>query len=54
MERHSYLLGEMGVGEMTVPDGVWTPIMSLPRRCHGDVEGQGMYMGLIWVWIPYG
>ncbi len=24
---------------MTVFDGVWTPIMSLPSRFHGDVEG---------------
>jgi hypothetical protein len=27
------------VGEMTDPDGVWTPIMSLPIMFHGDVGG---------------
>ncbi len=36
---HSFLSGEMRVGEMIVPDGVWTPIMSLPNRFHGDVGG---------------
>jgi hypothetical protein len=36
---HSYLFGEMRVGEMIVPGGVWTPIMSLPNRFHGDVGG---------------
>ncbi len=29
----------MKVGEITVLDGVWTPIMSLPSRFHGDVGG---------------
>ena len=27
------------MGEMTDPDGVWTPIMSLPILFHGDVGG---------------
>ncbi len=29
----------MSVGEMIDPDGVWTPIMSLPTLFHGDVGG---------------
>ena len=36
---HAYLSGEMRVGEMIFPVGVWTPIMSLPKRFHGDVGG---------------
>ena len=36
---NSYLSGEMRVGEMTVPDGVRIPIMSLPNRFHRDVGG---------------
>jgi hypothetical protein len=36
---HAYLSGEMRVGEMIFPDGVWTPIMFLPERFHGDVGG---------------
>jgi hypothetical protein len=36
---HAYLSGEMRVGEMIFPFGVWTPIMSLPRWFHGDVGG---------------
>ena len=34
-----YLSGEISVGEMIRPDGVWTPIMSLPIWFHGDVGG---------------
>ncbi len=26
------------MGEITVPDGVWTPIMSLPSRPHEDAR----------------
>ena len=29
----------MRVGEMTILDGVWTPIMSLPKRFHDNVGG---------------
>jgi hypothetical protein len=36
---HAYLSGEMRVGEMISPVGVWTAIMSLPKRFHGDVGG---------------
>ncbi len=36
---HSYLPEETRVGEITVPDGVWTPIMPLPMRFHGNVGG---------------
>ena len=34
---HAYLSGEVRVDEMMVSDGVWTPIMSLHMRFHGDV-----------------
>jgi hypothetical protein len=44
---HFYLSGETSVGEMTVPDGVWTPIMSLPILLHGDVEGTNDAYGLV-------
>ncbi len=36
---YSYLSGEMRVGEMAAPDGVWTPIMSLPKWFHGNARG---------------
>ncbi len=36
---HAYLSGEIKVGEMGVPVGAWTPIMSLPMWFHGDVGG---------------
>ncbi len=36
---HSYLSEETRVGEMTVPEGVWTLIVFLPRRFHEDVGG---------------
>jgi hypothetical protein len=36
---HAYLLGEMRVGEIIFLIGVWTMIMSLPKRFHGDVGG---------------
>ncbi len=36
---HVYLSGEMRAGDMIFPVGVWTPIMSLPKRFHGDVGG---------------
>ncbi len=34
---HIYLSGVISVGEMIVPEGVWTPIMSLSILFHGDV-----------------
>jgi hypothetical protein len=36
---HLYSLGEISVGKMIVPEGVRTPIMSLPSLFHGDVGG---------------
>ncbi len=36
---HMYLSREISVGEMIVPEGVWTPIMSLSSLFHGDVVG---------------
>ncbi len=36
---HLYRSGEISVGEMIAPEGVWTPIMSLPSLFHGDVGG---------------
>ena len=35
----AYLSGEIRVGEMIFPVGVWTPIMSRPIWFHGDVGG---------------
>jgi hypothetical protein len=36
---HAYLSGKMRDGEMIPFVGVWTPIMSLSNRFHGDVGG---------------
>ncbi len=35
----AYLSGEISVGEMIFPVGVWTPIISRPIWFHGDVGG---------------
>ncbi len=37
--RANCISGDMRVGEMMDPVGVWTPIVSLPRLFHGDVGG---------------
>jgi hypothetical protein len=36
---HVYLSGEIRIGEMIFPEGVWTPTMSFPMWFHGDVGG---------------
>ena len=36
---HLYLSGDISVGEMIVPEGVWTPIMFLSSLFHRDVGG---------------
>jgi hypothetical protein len=36
---HAYLSGEIRVGEMTAPVGVWSPIMCLPKLFQGEDGG---------------
>ena len=36
---HVYLSGEMRMGDITLPEGVWSPIMSLPILFHGEEGG---------------
>ena len=36
---HAYLCGEMSVGEVAAPVGLWIPIISVPSVFHGDVVG---------------
>ena len=35
----AYLSGEIRVGDMTVPMGVWSPIIFLPMVFHGEEGG---------------
>ena len=36
---HAYLSGEIKVGEMIAPVGVWSPIMLVPKVFQGEVGG---------------
>ena len=40
--------GEMSVGEVTGPVGLWTPIMSVPSVFHADVVGTSETNGPSW------
>ena len=44
---HLHRSGKMRVGKMTVPYGVWTPIIYLPILFHGDVGRPGMHKVLV-------
>ena len=44
--QHRAISGDMRIGEMTVPDGMWTSIMSLPIRVHGDVGETNVTCGV--------
>ncbi len=41
------MMGEMRVGEVAAPVGLWTPIMSVPSVFHGDEGGYERDVGSI-------
>ena len=45
---HAYRCGEMRVGEVAAPVGLWTPIISVPSVFHGDVGGTSEMYGPAW------
>jgi hypothetical protein len=50
---HSYLSGEMRVGEMTIPDGCEHRSRLYLGGSTEMWEGPRMCIGLIWVWSSY-
>ena len=44
----AYLCGEMSVGEVAAPVGLWTPIMSVPNVFHADVVDTSETYGPSW------